>query len=271
VTEPDPTSGVATIDIDWLAESVGETPLVPVTAGEAAIDIEWLVTAIGETPGDRAIGETTGDVGWLIESSGAAPPEPAPDPILDQERLNSVREGMAAGRDMGIWAEIVHIVDAIIELRDTDQLIIHEAQIALQNIVTAATNAIGELRAQAKAGFDNVNNRIDNVTASGSHAIQELAASTDTAIASVRTDAGAAIAQLRTDATAGINGEANTRGQADVALQANITGLSTATTNAITADRARLTTIEGAITQANTGILARLTKIEQRLTAAGIP
>jgi hypothetical protein len=226
VTEP---TGTATIDVSWIGEGDGTTPPEP-TTGEAQLGIDWLIDVVG-----------------------LAPPEPAPDIILDQERLNSVREGMAEGRDMGIWAEIVRIVDAIIELRDTDQLIIHEAQIALQNIVNAATTAIAGLRAQAAAGFDAVNARMDSVTAGGTKAIQDLAASTTAAIGSVRTDATAAIAQLRTDATAGINAEANTRGQADVTLQGNITGLSTATTNAITADR------------------ARLTRLEQRLTAAGIP
>jgi hypothetical protein len=218
-------------------------------------------------------GTASGEVLWEIaEAVGlAALLTDAEDPIQSGDRLQSVREGIAEGRDMGIWAEIVRIVDAIIELRNNDQAIISQATAALENIVTAAKDALAQLRQDATQGFVDVNHRIDLLATAGTDGLAQLRTDTTTAINSARSDATTGLTQLRTDATNGIQTEAGTRASADTALQTSITNLSNATNTAIIADRNRLTAIENAITAANTGILARLTKIEQRLTTAGIP
>lgn len=175
---------------------------------------------------------------------GVIPSSPTP-PLPDDERLQSVREGIAAGRDLGIWAEVVQVIDAIMALRAVDARIVA----AVQRIAEQAAAALAKVRADATTAITNTN--------------QVIAATQDAA----RT----ANAQLRADATAAISNEATTRSTADTSLQTSITTVNTNATNAITADRARLTTVEGAINNASTGILKRLTTIEARLAAAGIP
>jgi uncharacterized protein YicC (UPF0701 family) len=121
--------------------------------------------------------------------------EPVDVPTLPTtDRLATVRAGIARGQDMGIWTEIVHIIDAVqsivgelVGLRNTDQEIISAATAAINDIVARATEAITTLRADATAGITAANARTD-----------ALRVDATTAILSVRTDATTAITQLNT-------------------------------------------------------------------------
>lgn len=173
-----------------------------------------------------------------ITADGVVGVVPAPPTTLPNDiRLQSVREGIAAGRDMGIWAEVVELFDAIVSLRDTDKQVID----AVGNLITQATNAINTLRSQVAERIDTTDATVNQLRTDSTNAVLNL----QTAVAGRLDSADAAINQLRADVTTAVGNEAAQRQSTDDGI-----------TNAIVAP--------------TTGIWARLSALEARLTAAGI-
>lgn len=204
-------------------------------------------------------------------------PIPTDPPLPEGERLQQVRDGIAAGRNMGQLGEIVQIIDAVYALRAVDQQIIN----AIQLLTGQATTAITQLRTDATDAIVNTNKAVADTRQAATVAIAALredatqaiaaeAAARATAVSGLRTEAVDAISTLRSDTTTAVTGEASTRAAADTSLNTSIGTVNTNATNAFVADRARLTTIENAIATPTTGITARITKLEQRLATAGI-
>lgn len=169
-----------------------------------------------------------------------------PDPDLGRtQRLVAIREGMAEGRNMGLWGEVADVIDAIAALRENDKVIIA----TIRNIAERARDAIQDLRADATAEFLVVRGLITTA----------------------RNDAATAIGNEMTARQAADTGETNARVAADTTLQSNITSVQNQATTAIGQDRNRLTALESALNNPTTGTLARLTAIEARLTALETP